>query len=440
MATALELTLESEQEAKFQALKSLQSKKIKYLMSSIDAKDKELAKLKILGKDNRRTQMIQALKNKLRDQELVSDVVKEELSRKGDMDQDEVNAYIMRKTLGGPKRFRPLTREELENKINDLEKKIKRNGMETASRIGVSSQQVTSSSGASIDVRSSYNNGNTTSGNVSTAAEDLSVMAKLADEVQHLRIILDSKDATIEHQKEDISRLRARNSELRVSDEELDFQDRNYRELKQAYDRMSEDLFENSQKVASCTEENILLRAEIANEVQVNQAELDGLHDQSEKLLKQNSSLLKSMATLEHDLEKALHDLTSAGALNSSASASDATKTAATIALESKVLRLTEKLKMSDEKCSEFVIENKQIDTLKDTLRDKNNNIKELKRNIEDLGKNKNQGNTISGDKTNDELRLKIVDLMEENKTLKQALAVATIGLKPSSSTDRIAK
>jgi hypothetical protein len=67
---------------------------------------------------------------------------------------------------------------------------------------------------------------------------------------------------------------------------------------------MSEDLYENSQKVASCTEENILLRAEIANEVQVNQAELDGLHDQSEKLLKQNSSLLKSMATLEHDLEK----------------------------------------------------------------------------------------------------------------------------------------
>jgi hypothetical protein len=67
---------------------------------------------------------------------------------------------------------------------------------------------------------------------------------------------------------------------------------------------MSEDLYENSQKVASCTEENILLRAEIANEVEINQAELDGLHDQCDKLLKQNSSLLKSMATLEHDLEK----------------------------------------------------------------------------------------------------------------------------------------
>lgn len=136
----------------------------------------------------------------------------------------------------------------------------------------------------------------------------------------------------------------------------------------------------------------------------------------------------------------ALHDLTSAGAVNSSASASDATKTAATIALESKFLRLTEKLKSSVERCSELIIENNQINVLKDGLRDKNNYIKELKRNIEDLGKNRNQANNISGDKTNDELRSKIVNLMEENKTLKQALAAATIGLKSSSSTDRIPK
>lgn len=93
---------------------------------------------------------------------------------------------------------------------------------------------------------------------------------------------------------------------------------------------------------------------------------------------------------------------------------------------------------MSNERCSELVVENNQINILKDTLRDKNNDIKELKRNLEDLGKSRNQGNNTPGDKTNDELRLKIVDLMEENKTVKQALAVATIGLKPSLSTDRL--
>ena len=231
MATALELSLESEQEAKFQALKNLQSKKIKYLMTSIDAKDKELAKLKVLGKDNRRTQMIQALRNKLRDQELVSDVTKEELSRRNDMTADEVNAYIMRKTLGGPKRFRPLSREELETKISELERKLKRAGDGPSRSSASQANNVSTSSNVSF-TRGSNDNQRSTS-------DDLSTMAKLADELLNLRTALDSKDATIEQQKEDVSRLRARNSELRVTDEEMDFQDRNYRELKTAYDQVS---------------------------------------------------------------------------------------------------------------------------------------------------------------------------------------------------------
>jgi hypothetical protein len=66
MATALELTMDGEHEAKFLALKGLHTKKLKSLMSSIDAKDKEIAKLKILGKDNRRAQMIQELRKKIR--------------------------------------------------------------------------------------------------------------------------------------------------------------------------------------------------------------------------------------------------------------------------------------------------------------------------------------------------------------------------------------
>jgi hypothetical protein len=231
MATALELSLESEQEAKFQALKNLQSKKIKYLMTSIDAKDKELAKLKVLGKDNRRTQMIQALRNKLRDQELVSDVTKEELSRRNDMTADEVNAYIMRKTLGGPKRFRPLSREELETKISELERKLKRAGDGPSRSSANQANNVSTSSNVSFS---------RVSNDISrSAADDLSTMAKLADELLNLRTTLDSKDATIEQQKEDVSRLRARNSELRVTDEEMDFQDRNYRELKTAYDQVS---------------------------------------------------------------------------------------------------------------------------------------------------------------------------------------------------------
>jgi hypothetical protein len=57
-------------EAKFQALKLLHAKKIKSLMGSIDNQQKEITKLKTISKDNHRTLIIQALKKKLKDQEL----------------------------------------------------------------------------------------------------------------------------------------------------------------------------------------------------------------------------------------------------------------------------------------------------------------------------------------------------------------------------------
>jgi hypothetical protein len=51
MATALDLTMNEENEAKlFMALKNLYSKKLKSLMNSIDVKDREIAKYKILDK------------------------------------------------------------------------------------------------------------------------------------------------------------------------------------------------------------------------------------------------------------------------------------------------------------------------------------------------------------------------------------------------------
>ena len=48
----------------------------------------------------------------------------------------------------------------------------------------------------------------------------------------------------------------------------------------------------------------MILSGELANEKEIGRAEIDGLHEQCEKLLRQNSSLLKSMATMEQNLEK----------------------------------------------------------------------------------------------------------------------------------------
>jgi predicted RNase H-like nuclease (RuvC/YqgF family) len=131
--------------------------------------------------------------------------------------------------------------------------------------------------------------------------------------------------------------------------------------------------------------------------------------------------------------------LTSAGSANATASAGDTARTAAIFALESKLSRIAEKLKLSEDENKNLNVENLKINVLKDSLREKNNSIQELKRNFDDREKNKNIDGGLSKDKSSDDLRLKIVDYMEENKTLKRALAAATMGHR-TPSVDRIAK
>ncbi|RYH18947.1 hypothetical protein EON65_26710, partial [archaeon] len=226
MATALELPLGADNEAKFQALKNLQLKKIKQLMASLDLKDKEIAKLKITTKDNRRTQMIQALRNKIKDLELINDVVKEELSRKGEMPLEQVNEYIMKKTLGGPKRFRPLTREELENKIYELEKKL--NKKVTTAPTSDVSNNVAEAKRTDEDTTAQAKGSSRTVSN-RYDAEKQSEMSSLVDaaalleELQRLRIEVRARDAVADKQREEITRLLSRNAELVAAQEEVSY-------------------------------------------------------------------------------------------------------------------------------------------------------------------------------------------------------------------------
>lgn len=124
IATSLEYDLSSEQEMKYLALKALHAKKIKALMVSVDKKDKEISKLNFMSKDNHRSLMIQGLKDKIGELETIIDILKEDMATLKDSTKEEINEYIIKKTTAGPKRIRPLTREELENKISDLEKSV----------------------------------------------------------------------------------------------------------------------------------------------------------------------------------------------------------------------------------------------------------------------------------------------------------------------------
>jgi hypothetical protein len=60
-------------------------------MIFLDKKDKEIHNMRELSKDNHRTIMIQELKNKINELELIIDVLKEDLMGLKDMNKEDMN-------------------------------------------------------------------------------------------------------------------------------------------------------------------------------------------------------------------------------------------------------------------------------------------------------------------------------------------------------------
>lgn len=387
IATALDIPLDGEQEVKFNALKELHGKKIKSLITSLDIKDKEIAKLRVMGKDNRLAQMVQILKNKIREQELITDVVKEELTKKSDMTADEVNEYIIRKTLGGPKRFRPLTREEMELKINELEKiiikkdKIIKN---TSSNVSLDGSGKDGVGVISAKTSPRPNNSDKNSKLTLLSSEEITKMANLVEEVSSLKSIINVKDNLIENHKSEVSRLRSRNAELRVVDEDEKFKEESSREIRESYERLSKELDDTTHRLAELMEENMQLRAEQNLEMEQQQLEAEGLQEQCSRLLKQNSSLLQQMAELEIEVEKAISESAAIGSTHAHLESNDQRKVETIHTLEQKITRIQAKLTKSEEKNKLLQIEVTQVDELKTKLRETNiqyiSQLKDMKR------------------------------------------------------------
>ena len=224
LATALDLSLEDQQEAKFNALRSLHGKKIKQLMLSIESKEKEIAKLKVLSKDSRRTQMIQALRNKIKDMELTMDVMKEEIGKAREIGRSpqEVNDFVIRKTVGGPKRFRPLTRERDGKQDHGFgeaccERRRKRGGSVSGGpSIASQARSISGARDALTNIAGrqgiNVNSGGpeTNGGGNGEGGGDggLSKIAQLMEEINGLRSALDVSEGNCELQKEEVARLR----------------------------------------------------------------------------------------------------------------------------------------------------------------------------------------------------------------------------------------
>lgn len=112
-----------------QALKSVHEQKVRALMKSINQLQEQLQALRAQDKEHRRSALIQGLRKSLREQELVVDVLKQTLAEKLPEfrgSRARVNEFVVEKSVGGPLRFRPKTREELENELEQLDSKYKK--------------------------------------------------------------------------------------------------------------------------------------------------------------------------------------------------------------------------------------------------------------------------------------------------------------------------
>ncbi|EGZ23834.1 hypothetical protein PHYSODRAFT_311062 [Phytophthora sojae] len=98
-------------------------------MRSINQLQEQLQGLKAQEKEHRRSALIQDLRTQQREQELLIDVLKQALQEKAPEFQDSralVNDFVLKKAVGAPLRFRPKTREELENELQALGQNFQR--------------------------------------------------------------------------------------------------------------------------------------------------------------------------------------------------------------------------------------------------------------------------------------------------------------------------
>lgn len=405
ISTALEIPMDGENELKFQALRILQMKKIKHLMSTIDLKDKEIEKLKVSSKDSNRTKMIQALRTKVKELELIIDVLKDELTlkNKGTMTTEEVNDFIIKKTLAGPKRFRPLSREELENKIIEYEKKLLKGGGKISNDSGAKESkdykneiddfdytreefemdELNNKKSSQPDSDSKVTEGPSLSSSSPHSYSFLDCHLLIQEQVE-LRNQIHSKDLLINTLKDEVTRLRARNSELISAEEQLEQmenKEKSRKELIQILEKKNATLTHDLTKALdSLSVTQLQLR--LGNEV--NEKEITILKDLNNQLVEQNNILTASLTEAEDALDKIEQENSETVVMSATVESVSHQRHNRLKAAEEKNVKLEEKIKQLEAQNAELTKKNKEIPSLLDQLREKSIQLKELKRNLDE--------------------------------------------------------
>ena len=304
-------------ESKFNALKKLQFLKVKSLMTSLDAIKKENEKLKALGKDSRRTQMIQNLRVKVKNQEVMNDVLKDllvievdETKEEDDLEEpkdtrrkfysrQEVNKFLSDKSAGAPKRFRPKTREEIENELAKYQKeneKLKKSLLQQQRAVSASSDAKVSAPASRVESKSQPRaeskaaiRNETGSKETDKLIESMKII-KLKDEISSLEVDLETKEDEIVNYKQEIADLRTSLGSCTADEEILRCKQKLYEEMQNMYQKTSDELNDTSTALVLARGEVVQTRAQADAEIEALKATIDRLNNSLEKSMKQNKS------------------------------------------------------------------------------------------------------------------------------------------------------
>ena len=442
-------------ESKFNALKKLQFLKVKSLMTSLDAMKKENEKLKALGKDSRRTQMIQNLRVKVKNQEVMNDVLKDllvievdEMKEEDDLEEpkdtrrkfysrQEVNKFLSDKSAGAPKRFRPKTREEIENELAKYQKeneKLKKSLLQQQRAVSASSDAKVSAPASRVESKSQPRaeskaaiRNETGSKETDKLIESMKIV-KLKDEISSLEVDLETKEDEIVNYKQEIADLRTSLGSCTVDEEILRCKQKLYEEMQNMYQKTSDELNDTSTALVLARGEVVQTRAQADAEIEALKATIDRLNNSLEKSMKQNKSLLSEVHKAER-LNISPPSLTnpipsrptpsSASAASSvlvsepvtaatsvpSSSPSQEDRKALTSketkVYEQKITNLRQKLADSESKLRDLQEEPKKVASLMEELRSKNEVIRELKRDLSEMSRSSRNKNSDKGESNN---------------------------------------
>ncbi|KAH7476876.1 uncharacterized protein KRP23_7551 [Phytophthora ramorum] len=246
-------------EAKVGALKAVHEQKVRALMRSISQLQEQLQGLKAQEKEHRRSALIQDLRKQQREQELLIDVLKLTLQEKIPEFQDSralVNDFVLKKTVGGPLRFRPKPREELENELQALGQNFQR----TVEKLRQDNQR----NAAAKDEKPQSDDEK----EHEDATEEKEVPAEvdnnpaLYEEIEQLRAELASKAVTIHAQADEMAELYADLDKLRVFEDQIVRKKHKIALLREQLDRQQAENVELVHEKENLAEKHLQLQEE----------------------------------------------------------------------------------------------------------------------------------------------------------------------------------